>query len=244
MSLRCILSSYAFLLFFGIIGVFVFPSLLVFLLAKTFFKYPQDVFQNIASLIYKIFFKIFHPISLDLKILQTLPQSAIYVSSHESNLDYPILGTFLHKYLIMTNLKYKKIPFISTVGNLIGGRFIDSNNLDTIAKVYNEFEKNLEENRNLIFFAEGTRNKKAQLKRFKKGAFKLAMKLDKPIVPILLLGSGDILEKGSFCFSSTQKKIVKVRMLEAIYPKDFQNDKALLSYTYDVMQKAKDKALK
>jgi len=218
----------------------VLPSLLVFFIAKVFSKYPQDFFQSLSQVIYKIFFRVFPSISLDIEVIHTVPPSAVYVSTHESNLDYPILGTFLKKYLIMTNLKYKKYPFISTIGDLIGGRFIDSTNLDNVVKVYEAFENNLNEGRNLIFFAEGTRNKKRALNRFKKGAFKLAFKCQKPIVPILLLNSGNILEKGSFCFSSMGKKTVKIRMLEPVYPQGFKSEKEMLIHTQNLMQKAKD----
>jgi 1-acyl-sn-glycerol-3-phosphate acyltransferase len=243
LKLNCLLSSLAFVLFFGLITIFVLPSLLVFLLIYPFVKYPQDRFQQLASVIYKIFFILMPRIELNVSKREDLPKSAVYISSHQSNLDYPILGCFIPRYLIMTTLKFKKIPFISMVGELIGVRYLDHLNLDRIAKVYEEFRVMLLENRNVVFFAEGTRHNGPYLGRFKKGAFRLAMELNKPIVPIVIEGSGDILTKGRFCFSSSQKNIIDVTVLSAIYPQDFSDEKALMEYAYECMQTAKEELI-
>ena len=113
MRFGCIASSFAFILFFGLIGLFVIPSLIIYALFYPFDKYPQDRFQHLSSVIYKIFFAIMPRLKLDINLLKDLPKSAIYVSTHQSNLDYPILGYFIKKYLIMTTMNFKKIPFIS-----------------------------------------------------------------------------------------------------------------------------------
>lgn len=235
MRSSCILSLFAFILFFGLIGLFVIPSLIIYGLFYPFVKYPQDKFQYLSGVIYKIFFTLQPRVELDIKLLKELPTSAIYVSTHQSNLDYPILGYFIKKYIIMTTMNFRKIPFISQVGHLIGIRHLDKNNLGKISKIYSEFEQMLKENRNVVFFAEGTRCEGRELGRFKKGAFRLAMKMNKPIIPVIIDGSGDFLSKGNFCFSSTKKTKIKVEILEAIYPAKFQNESDMLIYTYNIM---------
>jgi len=238
MRLNCILSSIAFILFFGLIGLFVIPSLIIYALFYPFVKYPEDSFQYLSSVIYKIFFTLQPRVELDIKLLQKLPSSAIYVSTHQSNLDYPILGYFIKRYLIMTTMNFKKIPFISQVGHLIGIRYLDKNNLGKISDTYDEFEKMLKKNRNIVFFVEGTRRSGKELGRFKKGAFRLAMKMNKPIIPIIIDGSGDILSKGNFCFSSTKKAKIRVEMLDAIYPDKFSDESDMLKYTYNIMSES------
>jgi 1-acyl-sn-glycerol-3-phosphate acyltransferase len=238
MRLGCIASSFAFILFFGLIALFIIPSLIIYALFYPFEKYPQDRFQYLSSVIYKIFFFSFPKLKLEIELLKELPNSAVYVSTHQSNLDYPILGYFIKKYLIMTTMNFKKIPFISEVGHLIGIRYLDKNNLGKISDTYSEFEQMLQENRNVAFFVEGTRGNGKELGRFKKGAFRLAMKTNKPIIPIMIDGSGDILSKGNFCFSRTKRKNIKVQMLEAIYPNKFSNESDMLKYTYNIMSKS------
>ncbi|WP_415396523.1 lysophospholipid acyltransferase family protein [Sulfurimonas sp. CS5] len=235
MRLSCILSLFAFILFFALIGLFVIPSLIIYGLLYPFVKYPQDQFQYLSGVIYKVFFTLQPRIELDIKLLKVLPASAIYVSTHQSNLDYPILGYFIKKYLIMTTMNFKKIPFISQIGHLIGIRHLDNNNLGKISSTYIEFEHMLKESRNVVFFAEGTRGSGRELGRFKKGAFRLAKKMNKPIIPVIIDGSGNQLSKGNFCFSSTKKAKIKIQMLDAIYPDKFSNESDMLKYTYNIM---------
>lgn len=236
MRLNCILSSYAFVLFWGTIGIFTLPSLLVYFLVYPFVKYPQDTFQNLASIIYKIFFKLLPVVKLDFKLLDKLPDGAIYISTHQSSLDYPILGYFIKRYLTITNLNFTKIPFASFVGKLIGARSLDKNNLGEIAATYNEFENVLNDNRNIIIFPEGTRSDGIKLGKFKKGAFRLAMKTNRPIVPIIIDSTAKLLAKGDPCFRTTSQTVVTVKMLEPIYPDMFKDEMELLNFTHARMQ--------
>ena len=238
MRLGCLASSFAFVLFFGLIGLFVIPSLIIYAIFYPFVKYPQDRFQYLSSVIYKIFFALLPRVKLEMNLLQELPQSAIYISTHQSNLDYPILGYFIKRYIIMTTMNFKNIPFISQVGHLIGIRYLDKNNLGKISATYKEFEQMLQENRNIAFFVEGTRSKGKELGRFKKGAFRLAIKTNKPIIPIIINGSGDILSKGNFCFNEMKRADIKVQMLDAIYPDKFCNEMDMLKYTYNIMSES------
>ena len=236
MRLKCILSSYAFILFWGTIGLFTLPSLLIYFMVYPFVKYPQDTFQNLASVIYKIFFKLVPVVKLRFSLLDKFPESAIYISTHQSSLDYPILGYFIKRYLTVTNLNFTVIPFASYVGRLIGVRSLKKNNLGDVSKMYDEFEELLNNNRNVIIFPEGTRNDGKKLGRFKKGAFRLSIKTNKPIVPIIIDGSAKILAKGDPCFKTTLPTTVDVKMLEPIYPHKFKNEKELLNYVHSIMQ--------
>lgn len=236
MPLKCLLSSYAFLLFWGTIGLFTPPSLLIYFAVYPFKKYPQDTFQNLASVIYKIFFKLLPLVRLKFSLLDTLPDGAIYVSTHQSNLDYPILGYFIKRYLTVTNLNFTSIPFASYVGELIGARSLKKNSLGDIATMYNEFEALLKDNRNIIIFPEGTRSDGTKLGKFKKGAFRLAMKTNKPIVPIIIDGSAKVLAKGDPCFKTLSVTEISVKMLQPVYPQDFKNELELLNHVHALMQ--------
>ncbi len=236
MRLNCILSSYAFVLFWGTIVVFTPFSLLIYFIVYPFKKYPQDTFQNLASTIYKIFFRLLPKVELEFELSEKLPDGAIYASTHQSSLDYPILGYFVKRYLTVTNLNFTIIPLASFVGELIGARSLKKNNLGDIAKMYSEFEDLLNDNRNIIIFPEGTRGDGVTLGKFKKGAFRLAMKTGKPIVPIVIDGSAKVLAKGDPCFKSTSSTKIRVKMLEPIYPDKFESEAELLNYAHSVMQ--------
>lgn len=234
--LKCIVSGFAFVLFFGLVGIFVIPSLIIYALYYPFVKHPEDKFQYLSSVIYRIFYKLLPQVKLEVEIQDNLPVSAVYISTHQSNLDYPILGSFINRYIIMTKLNFKNIPLIATVGHLIGIRYLNKNNLDNIANVYAEFDKTLKENRNLLFFAEGTRGDGKTLQKFKKGAFRLAYDANKPIVPIIICNTAKILPKGSFCFHTLKHTTIKVKMLTPIYPDKFANQNDMLKFSYSMME--------
>ncbi len=48
----------------------------------------------------------------------------------------------------------------------------------------------------LIFFPEGTRSKTGEMASFKKGAFSVASKVDARVVPVTLLGAGELMRSG------------------------------------------------
>jgi len=198
-------------------------------------KYPQDIFQYLSSVIYKIFFKLLPVVDLKFELADNLPNGAIYIATHQSSLDYPILGSFIKKYLTVTNLNFTRIPFASFVGKLIGARSLDKNNLGEIAFMYKELEDILNDNRNIIIFPEGTRSDGEKLKKFKKGAFRLSMNTNKPIVPIIIDGSAKLLAKGDPCFKTSSKRVVKVKMLDAIHPKDFTDEIEMMHFASDIM---------
>lgn len=236
MQLKCILSSYAFILFFGLIGIFLIPSLLVYYIIYPFIKYPQDIFQKLASFIYKIFFILVPKIKTDIKISDELPKSAIYISTHQSSLDYPLLGMFVQKYLTITNINAKKIPLINYIGKLIGIRYLNKSSIDEMHHIFEEFQEMLNMDRNILLFPEGTRGDGKKLSRFKHGAFRLAFNTNKPIVPIILDGSAKIVSKGNFCFNNIDTHTIRVRMLDPIYPSSFKNENEMLKYAQKIME--------
>lgn len=237
MRLKCILSIYAFSLFWGTILLFLPPSLLIYFLVYPWRRYPQDVFQYLSSVIFKIFFKLLYVTDLELRVEGELLDGAIYIATHQSSLDYPILGSFIKRYLTITNVNFTKYPLMSYVSRLIGVRGISKQHtLGEVASVYSELEEVLNENRNVIIFPEGTRDDGKKLKRFKKGAFRLAMQTRKPIVPIVIDGSAKILAKGDPCFKTTKRTKVTVTVLPAIYPQDFENETQMLEYAANMMQ--------
>ncbi len=49
----------------------------------------------------------------------------------------------------------------------------------------------------IMFMAEGTRSASGKLRKFKKGAFRFALDIDLPILPVTIAGTKDILPKNT-----------------------------------------------
>ena len=54
-------------------------------------------------------------------------------------------------------------------------------------------KKKIKNGTSVMFFPEGTRSRDGKLKRFKKGAFRMAIDLGLPILPLTVTGTRDVL---------------------------------------------------
>ncbi len=241
MLLKCIIGSFSHLLFFGLIALSLPLASVIYLLMKPFLKEPEYFFQKGFALSNKIFFILVPKITLKFDLLESVPSSAIYLSTHQSILDYPILSLLIKRHLIVAKVNLGAVPFVSSISNLVGVRYFAGKSLDEVSKIYQEFEEMLLKENNIIFFPEGTRHTGEKLEPFKRGAFRLSVKTDKPIVPVVIEGLTQILPRKSFCFTTNKKTVVHVKMLEPIYPKDFKSDLELMKHVQKIMQKQKDK---
>ena len=71
---------------------------------------------------------------------------------------------------------------------------------DNRKKAYETFNKTLEkikEGCSIIIFPEGTRSEDGEIGPFKKGSNLIASRSKSPMVPITIIGSGEIIKKGS-----------------------------------------------
>ncbi|MCD6433082.1 MAG: 1-acyl-sn-glycerol-3-phosphate acyltransferase [Sulfurimonas sp.] len=239
--LKCIIGSFAHFLFFGFIVLLIPPATLIYIIARFFTKDLEWFFQKSFALSNKIFFILVPKIVLKLDIPKELPHSAIYISTHQSILDYPILTLFVKRYIMLAKINLDAVPLVAFFSNLVGVKFLGKKKLDEVSRIYKELESVLNEDKSLILFPEGTRHVGRALEPFKRGAFKLSMKTGKPIVPVVIEGLTKILPRKSFCFKTNKKTVVHVKMLEPIYAKDFINDRELLKYAQKIMQQEKDR---
>ena len=68
----------------------------------------------------------------------------------------------------------------------------------------------LERGVSVLFFPEGTRSRDGQIQTFKPGAFKLAVELNIPVVPIVIEGTRDLLPKGSRILARRAEVLVQI----------------------------------
>jgi 1-acyl-sn-glycerol-3-phosphate acyltransferase len=87
----------------------------------------------------------------------------------------------------------RKIPGIGLGCEKAGHIFVERRNPKQAAKAISEAMKRLGNGIGVLFFPEGTRSLDGRLLPFKKGAFRLALDQDIPILPVTLVGTRDIL---------------------------------------------------
>lgn len=131
-------------------------------------------------------------------------QPVIFLFNHSSTLDIPaMLSLALSKIRIVVKWELQYIPFFFIIGRLTGQVFIKRKNkkhsISTIKKTYSRLKKN---KLNVVIAPEGSRKHKGKIGAFKKGAFRMAIDLGYPIVPIYFDGNSELSYGGSLLSKS------------------------------------------
>lgn len=150
-------------------------------------------------------------IDLDItgKIDTSEGQTYIFISNHTSLFDIPIL---VHALQVNLRIIYKKelekiplfgwglalSPYISIV------RDDPRNSMQSIDQAAS-FIRNGD---SVVIYPEGTRSKDGKIQPFKRGAFLLASRAGKPIIPITIIGASQIMSPGSFRLSSGKVRVI------------------------------------
>jgi 1-acyl-sn-glycerol-3-phosphate acyltransferase len=119
--------------------------------------------------------------------------SYVVVSNHQSYYDifliYGWLGIDI-KWIMKKELA--RIPGLGFGSKKVGHIFLDRSNSRVALESLNEAKKKLIKGTSVVIFPEGTRSKSGEIGPFKKGAFKLAIDLGLPILPVTISGTKNI----------------------------------------------------
>jgi 1-acyl-sn-glycerol-3-phosphate acyltransferase len=121
-------------------------------------------------------------------------QSYVVAINHQSQYDILVVYGWLKldlKWVIKQELR--KIPGIGLGCEKAGHIFIDRRNPKQASKAIRAALARLGNGVGILFFPEGTRSLDGHLLPFKKGAFRLAMDQDIPVLPVTLVGTRDIM---------------------------------------------------
>jgi len=153
---------------------------------------------------------------LSVKGIENIDHNKTYVviANHQSMADIVVL--------YKTNMQFKwvakdslfKVPFIGWCLSLTKHISLERGEFSSIKKIYREAAGWLRQDISVLFFPEGTRSDTDEMNVFQNGAFKLAIKEKKLILPIRINGTRDAIPKGSWIFST--KVSVVITILPAI----------------------------
>ena len=121
-------------------------------------------------------------------------QSYVVIANHQSAFDIFVLYGFLNidfKWVMKQELR--KVPGIGIGCEKVGHIFIDRRDHESSMKTLAAAKEKIVNGTSVIFFPEGTRSADGIIKDFKKGAFKMALDLNLPILPVTIIGTKDIL---------------------------------------------------
>lgn len=126
-------------------------------------------------------------------------QSYVFVANHQSFLDvFAVYGWLPNNFKWLMKKELRKIPFVGTACAVAGHIFVDRSNPRAAMESLTYIKAQLHDGISTVIFPEGTRTKTGEIGRFKAGAFKIAMDMGLPVVPITLNGFYKSMPSGQF----------------------------------------------
>ena len=152
-------------------------------------------------------------------------QRYIVVANHRSQYDIPLIYGFCGLDLRwVMKAEIGRIPFVAQGCRAIGHIFIDRGRPDQARAAINAAVARLPEGTGVLFFAEGTRSRSGELMPFRKGAFRVAVDRNLPILPMTVTGTRSILPPGSLRVRPGRGRLV---IHEPIWPRALPTDEAI-----------------
>lgn len=194
------------------------------------FTYPFDrrlwLLHRFTCLWATLYIWVMPPWSVTVRNRELINDSETYiiVSNHQSLVDILVAFTLFTHFKWISKAELFNVPLIGW--NMSLNRYIKlrRGNNRSIKKMYRACEKHLNEGSSVYLFPEGTRSESGKMRKFKEGAFVLARRLNRPILPLVINGSRNAVPKNSLNFHG--KTNIEVTVLPPIQPEAFGDDTA------------------
>jgi 1-acyl-sn-glycerol-3-phosphate acyltransferase len=180
------------------------------------FPNPENKVHKIANLWAKILLLISNTkveVIGKENILRGKPQ--IFMANHQSDFDILIaLGHIPGQFRWIAKKELFYIPIFGAAMKNAGYIEIDRQNHEKAMRSLDEAALRIQEGKSVMTFPEGTRSRNGEIKPFKQGTFYLALKSGVPIVPISIVGSGQIMPRRSLKVTPGKVRLVIDKPIE------------------------------
>jgi len=183
-----------------------------------FITHEENSIHKVASLWAKMLLKLTNTRTEIIgaeNILTENPQ--IFMANHQSDFDILIVLAHLpgqFRWIVKKELFH--IPLFGKAMRNAGYIEIDRQHHEKAMLSLDEAARKIREGKSVMSFPEGTRSKDGNIKPFKQGMFYLAIKSGAPIVPISIIGAGDIMPKRSLQINPGRIVMVIDRPIDVI----------------------------
>ena len=130
--------------------------------------------------------------------LENIPRdrAVVFVGNHRSLLDVVLAGKLIPFPVgFIAKIELQKIPLLNLQMRDINCLFLDRKDDRQALKVVLKAIQMVKDGQSMFVFPEGTRSKEeGKILPFHAGTFKIATKAKAPIVPVTIVGMGDVLE--------------------------------------------------
>ena len=164
--------------------------------------------------------------TLDIKGLENIDHKQVYVAvaNHQSLGDIVIIYQTRMYFKWVAKEELLKVPFIGGLLWVNDHILLSRGDFGSIKEVYRKAAEYLRAGISMLFFPEGTRSATDEMGEFQNGAFKLAIKEKRPILPIYIGGTREAIPKSGFIFKT------KVKGKLVIFPPIDTSDLTIADY--------------
>lgn len=134
----------------------------------------------------------------------------VIVANHQSLADIVLLYQIKSQFKWVAKDELFRLPVLGWCLHLAKHINLERGDFSSIKKVYREAAEWLREDMSVLFFPEGTRSETGTMNEFQNGAFKLAIKERKPVLPIVIKGTRDVIPKHGRQFAAKINCVIKV----------------------------------
>jgi 1-acyl-sn-glycerol-3-phosphate acyltransferase len=147
-------------------------------------------------------------------------ETYVMVANHLSLLDILVLFRLFRHFKWVSKIENFRVPCIGW--NMRLNRYIELRRGDreSVLRMLRACEETLAAGNSIMMFPEGTRSPDGRMRAFKPGAFELALRCERPVLPIVIRGTADALPKRGFVLRGRHP--IHVRVLDAIDPRPFR----------------------
>lgn len=133
----------------------------------------------------------------------------IFMSNHVSNLDPPVLVPLVpRRTSVLAKRELWRIPILGKALDLAEIVPVERRNRDAAIQSIRRAGEVMRHGINMTIYPEGTRSRDGRLLPFKKGPFHLAAETGIPVVPVTILGTYEMMPKGSWIARSGTATLV------------------------------------
>lgn len=152
--------------------------------------YPEILWSRIVLALTLVRVRVRHVGKLDRNT------SYVFVANHQSAYDiFTVYGYLGHNFRWMMKQSLRKIPLIGYSCEKSGQIYVDNSSPSATRHTMEEAEKRLAGGMSIAVFPEGARTHTGKIRRFKKGAYRLAMEFNLPVVPVTIDGAYDVMPR-------------------------------------------------
>jgi 1-acyl-sn-glycerol-3-phosphate acyltransferase len=141
-------------------------------------------------------------------------QCYVIVSNHQSLADIPVIAHLKLDTKWLAKAELFRLPVVGWMMRMSGDVPIQRSDTRNSARALMQCARHLRQRCSVVFFPEGTRSRDGKVLPFNEGPFRLAIREQVQILPLVVEGSGMALPRNSWIFGPAAN--IHLRILEAV----------------------------